>query len=221
MVREHAFDSVLERRLFSISLESADQMPTPRDLPPRHFACLLAWNANGTTADKISSIIEPLLQAGASYFVCWGPDCERVHDTIDEIISHPDTNFGVPPDSCIMTTCHDSEQLSDALSFFLANSCPDQHYQDSTRAGLAVSIGSPQWAAEIGAALSVAFWRQPWVPRRPSAACATQLSADLLEPMQQGLRTREGRCCTPPCEIKHTLEGHLVHVHSSDLDDSA
>ena len=52
-----------------------------------------------------------------------------------------------------MTTWHDSESLQEALWFFLALSLPDEHYQDSTRAGLAVCVGSAAWAAEIANAL--------------------------------------------------------------------
>ena len=110
-------------------------------------------SARGAPADAVSTFVEPFLRAGASYFVCWGPDCERVHDIIDEMVSYPDNDFGVPKDSCIMTTRHDPEPLREALWFFLANSRPDEHYQDSTHVALAVSVGSPTWAAEIDEAL--------------------------------------------------------------------
>ena len=153
MLREHAFDSVRERRLFSLAIPSASALPRPT-LPAGNFACLLAWDARGVSADVVSAVVEPLLWEGASYFVCWGPDCERVHDIIDEIVSSPDNDFGVPEDSCIMTTSHASGPLRDALWFFLVNSWPDEHYQDSTHAGLAISIGSSAWAAEIAEALA-------------------------------------------------------------------
>src|SRR5262245_37122525 len=152
MLREHAFDSVKERRLFSLDIASADALPR-LDLPPGNFACLLAWDAHGASAHAVSAFVEPLLRAGASYFVCWGPDCERVHDIIDEMLSRPDNTFGVPEDSCIMTTWHASEPLREALWFFLVNSWPDEHYQDSTHVGLAISVGSSAWAAEIAEAL--------------------------------------------------------------------
>lgn len=100
MLREHAFDSVMERRLFSISIPSPVELPR-LDLPAGNFACLLAWDARGTPAHAVSSFVEPLLRAGASYFVCWGPDCERVHDIIDEMVSYPGNDFGVPEESCI------------------------------------------------------------------------------------------------------------------------
>jgi hypothetical protein len=123
------------------------------ELPAANFVCLLAWDARGVSADAVFALVEPLLRAGASYFVCWGPDCERVHDIIDEIVSYPENDVRVPDDSCIMTTWHTSEPLTEALSFFLERSWPDEHYIDTTRAALAVSVGSPEWAAEIADAL--------------------------------------------------------------------
>ena len=152
MLREHAFDSLTDRRLFSIAISSTGELPR-LDLPAGNFACLLAWDARGISADVVAALVEPLLRAGASYFVCWGTDCERVHDIIDELLSYPDADFGVPEEACIMTTWHASESLTEALWFFLVNSSPDEHYQDSTHVGLAVSIGSSTWDAEITEAL--------------------------------------------------------------------
>lgn len=151
MIRDYGFDSSIERRLFSLDASTAEAVASA-PLPAGHFACLLVWDARGASVDTISSVVEPLLRAGASYVVCWGPDCERVHDIIDEIASHP--NFGAPPDSCIMTTWHPDVPLGEALWFFLSCSTPDEHYADSTRAALAISIGSSAWAREIKGALS-------------------------------------------------------------------
>lgn len=152
MLREHAFDSVMERRLFSLALRSAAERPD-LDLPAGNFVCLLAWDAREASAETISALVEPLLRAGASYFVCWGPECERVHDVIDGMLAASRNDFGIPDDSCIMTTWHGSEPLSEALWYFLACSMPDDYYINSTNAGLAVSVGSSSWAAEIAAAL--------------------------------------------------------------------
>jgi hypothetical protein len=152
MIRKHAFDPVMSRQLFSIAIASAEALPRI-ELPAANFACLLAWDARGQSAAAVSSLVEPLLHAGASYFVCWGPDCERVHDIIDEIVSFPANDFDVPADSCIMTTWHVSESLGEALSYFLEASWPDEQYIAPTRAALAVSVGGPVWAEEIAIAL--------------------------------------------------------------------
>jgi len=152
-LREHPVDPITERRMFSLAIPTPSELPDLRELPPGHFVCLIAWDARGTTVETISALAEPLLRAGASYLVCWGPDCERVHDVIEQIASHPDDPFGIPDDSCIMTSWHDHDPLREALHFFLRFSWPDEHYFDSTRAGLAISVGSDAWANEILEAL--------------------------------------------------------------------
>lgn len=156
MLREHAIDSViepvLERRLFSTSIANADALPQ-LTLPPGNFACLLAWDARDVSVDNVSALVESLLHQGASCFVCWGPDCERVHDIIDEIVSYPDNVFDVPDDACIMTMWHASAPLAEAIWFFLVNSQPNKHYEDSTHTALAITIGSPAWASQIAEAL--------------------------------------------------------------------
>jgi len=165
MLREHPFDPSTERRLFSLAIPSADALPRLA-LPPGNFACLLAWDARDESAETISGIVASLLRQGASYFVCWGPDCERVHDIIDEMASRPESDFGVPEEACIVTTWHASEPLSETLWFFLVASRPDGHYQQSTHAALAIAVGSPSWAAEIGEALD--HPRPPQRSREPS-----------------------------------------------------
>jgi hypothetical protein len=149
----HGFDDVMGRELFSLQLASAAELPSRIDLPSRHFACFLAWDASHALTESVSQLAARLLRSGASYFVCWGPDSERVEGMVDEIAASGQ-DFGVPGDSCIMTSSHGSEDLDEALWFFLSSSWPDDHYVDSTRAALAISIGSLQWAQEISAALS-------------------------------------------------------------------
>lgn len=152
MLREHAFDRTTGRRLLALQIASPHDL-LPIELPKRHFACLLAWDASHDSADMVATFVGRLLSGGASYIVCWGPGCERVHDIVDELASHPDDNFGIPDDACVMTTWHDSEPLEEALCFFLTNSQPDAHYEGSTRVGLAISVGSSEWAKKIAAAL--------------------------------------------------------------------
>ncbi len=153
-VTAHGFDDVTGRELFSLKLASSAELPNRIELPSSHFACLLAWDASRASTDSVADIAERLLRSGASYLVCWGPDSERVEGIVDEITAYPDNPFGVPDDSCIMTTSHGTESLEEALLFFLSNAWPDDHYVESTRAALAISIGSLKWAQEISAALA-------------------------------------------------------------------
>jgi hypothetical protein len=149
----HGFDDATERRLYSLSLSATADVPKRLELSSRHFVCLLAWDARDASNETVARVADRLLSAGASYFVCWGPDCERVHDIIDEIAERPAADFALPEDSCIMTTWHDSEPLDEAIWFFLASAWPDEPYFETTRSSLAISIGSHEWSAAISAAL--------------------------------------------------------------------
>jgi len=144
MIREHAHDATHGRRLFSLGLAQPSALP-PLDLPSDRFACLLAWDARAASTDDVTNLVEPMLRAGASYFLCWGPGCERVHDIVDDIA----------PDGpgTVLTTWHAEESLREALWFLLTCTMPDDRFRDSTRATLALSVGSADWDAEIVAAL--------------------------------------------------------------------
>jgi hypothetical protein len=78
-------EDVHERELFMIEIDRIDQLPADLHLPCRYFACLLAWDATEVSADTIRSVGQKLIGQGAAHFCLWGPDCERVHDLIDEL----------------------------------------------------------------------------------------------------------------------------------------
>ena len=152
-LRRHAHGDGHDRRLFSLAIGAASigSDDIRIDVGSKHFTCFLAWDADGASVESVSELVELLLRAGASYFVCWGKDCERVHDIIDETISHPDS--GLPSDATIMTTWHSDEPLAEALQFFLVLAKPDERYAHTTRAGLAVVVDSPEWEKVVAAAL--------------------------------------------------------------------
>jgi hypothetical protein len=83
------------------------------------------------------------------YAVCWGPDCERVHDAFDaaEISRRPDGPWA-------MTTWHSEDPLAEAIWFALFTTWPDDAFADGRRSVVAVSDGSPAWAAELRAAFA-------------------------------------------------------------------
>jgi len=143
-------DDAWERDLFMIELDRINELPDNLQLPSRYFACLLAWDARQISAGEIQSVARKLIAQGAAYFCLWGPDCERVHDLIDEIEAlreeaNPDD------ESVIMTSWHDDEALPKAIWFVLHCSLPDDPYIDECKSCIAISVGSPEWAAEIRA----------------------------------------------------------------------
>jgi len=50
------------------------------------FVCVFACDAVGVPAEVVGKVMRQLLDGGCHYIVCWGPDCERVHDIFDETL---------------------------------------------------------------------------------------------------------------------------------------
>jgi len=120
-------DNAMERDLFAIELDSPEMFPSSLSLGSPRFACLLAWDARDVEAKRIASLARKLLDSGAVYVCVWGPDCERVHDIVDEEdigLNPPDTD-----DRVVMTTWHAKEPLAEAIWFVLHNSSPHQGYE--------------------------------------------------------------------------------------------
>ena len=87
-----------------------------------------------------------MLDLGAVYFCCWGPDCERTRDIADEVVQVKGVEGNT--ESVIMTTWHDNEELTDALEFSLISAEPDNDFSAVCDAVLAISVGSMNWAAQ-------------------------------------------------------------------------
>ena len=132
---------IADRELFSVALPDFPSMPDSLSLPSRHFIAFLAADASGVDAAVLAEFSRKLLRAGCVYFCAWGADCERVHDVFDGEC------FDVEP--VIMTTWHSQDSLDEALWFFVSNAYPDGGYWDTSRSGLAISIGSRDWDEHI------------------------------------------------------------------------
>jgi hypothetical protein len=140
-------DAVTERNLFMLELAAPRELPPHIDVGSKYFGTFVAWDARAATHSEIVSFIKPLMDAGSVYFVCWGPDCKRVHDIADECDPYKNT------DSVIMTTWNDDESLDDATWYFLNTMFPDAAFEDAFQSSLAISIGSQSWASAVRAAL--------------------------------------------------------------------
>lgn len=143
---------MFDRDLFALAIAQPDDLPTMLDLPCPYFACLIAWDATGVSIEAALPVARRLIRTGCVYLCCWGPGCDTIEVACDlawmEV--HPDEPFG----PVCLTTAHANESLSEALWFLLNCACPDDVYFDGCRAAMAVSIGSPTWAAELRGALS-------------------------------------------------------------------
>lgn len=146
-------DPETERELHFLELDDPSQLPMEISLSTRHFACFVAWEADDVQVEDVMRIAEILLSAGGAVFGCWGSGCRRIQEIIDEIDSDPFREKDVPDDAVIMTSWHEDESLEDALWFFLNESTPDTHFEETLGSSLAISIGAPESAAKIRAAL--------------------------------------------------------------------
>ena len=142
----------LDKPLFALALAEFRLPPDKIELPTPHFLCLLAADFTKATDGEITGIAQGLLDLGASYFVCWGPGCERAHDLIDDLTLLVDPP--IPDDSVIMATWHAGEPLDEALLFVLCSAWPDPAFEDSTGCTVGVSVGSAELASQIRSAFS-------------------------------------------------------------------
>ncbi len=134
------------RALCLLELDEVGDLPEGLDLPSSRFVLLLAWDATDAPVATIAGLAEAVLRQGAVYVCCWGPDCERVHDIVDEcdLERNPDDE-----DLWVMTTWHADESLDDALWFALFTARPPAPLDRDCRALLALTIGRPDAAARI------------------------------------------------------------------------
>jgi hypothetical protein len=139
-----------EREVFMLTLDSLD---TPYAMRPsiegRQFTCFCAMDARDVPAGEIGKFCVRLLQLGCAYLCTWGPDCERVHDIMDEEIvgdNPPQSSWGY-----VMTTWHSKESIADALDFFFNCTIPDETYApDGCDCAVIISVGSGNWVETIG-----------------------------------------------------------------------
>ena len=105
-----------ERQIFLLTSESLAAEFVMPNCNGGHFNCFCAMDATALTADELGGFCSRLLRLGCACLCAWGPDCERVHDIMDEQVIG-----GNPPWTeemgCVMTTWHADDSLTDALYF--------------------------------------------------------------------------------------------------------
>ena len=87
---------------------------------------------------------EPLarqaLARGLVFVSAWGPGCELIEETFDEVIalSRPDET----PGDAVLTTSHADESLEEALEFFLEAATPARAHVAGCDAWVVFAIGA-------------------------------------------------------------------------------
>lgn len=100
------------------------------------------------------------LNKGMVYFCSWGPECERFHDIVDEVIIGDDLSeqeFSGPNTSdVVMTTWHDDETLEEALDFFATCAVPTDGFGPDSDFRFVICVANQQWAAQAEESLKSA-----------------------------------------------------------------
>jgi hypothetical protein len=79
------------------------------------FALFLASDASVVSPDVLVAFGEWSIGQGMFWLSTWGPDCERVHDIVDEV----DVGEGAGTERpVVMTTWHANDPLDEALFLF-------------------------------------------------------------------------------------------------------
>jgi hypothetical protein len=129
-------------------------------IPTKRFRLFIAADIKTTTVDAVSVFARTALEKGMVYFCGWGPDCERFHDLVDQVILEDDLGarrFVGPDDSAfVVTTWHTNDNLDEAVDFFARLAHPPGSFASGSDYWLAISVGNAQWAAAIRRILSYA-----------------------------------------------------------------
>ena len=140
------------RFLLSILASGPKDLSSPIAIHGKHCVVFFAMDARSMSADEIGNIANWALAQGAVYLCAWGPDCERVHDIIDEVACN--RNPDETDEDVIMTTWHEDQALDEALWFAVNNAFPAGAYEETCKTLVAIAIGSQDWGSQIAKNLS-------------------------------------------------------------------
>jgi len=133
------------RDLFFLHVANAAALSSFR-LTTRDCVCLLVWDASREGYATLHRVAEQILDSGCKYLCAWGPDCERVHDTFDDVIVGDGSV--VPEHVC--TSWHAGDRLDEALWYFLNCTWPVDAFAETCGSAIAIVVGDHDgWAAAV------------------------------------------------------------------------
>jgi hypothetical protein len=135
-----------------VSLQSL-QWPDALKIPSKRFRLFVAADVRSIDTPKLADFGGMALKKGMVYFCAWGPDCERFHDIVDEVIVMDDLGqrffVGPSPHDTVMTTWHDKETLEDAVEFFTSAAFPSDGFEPDSNYWVAICLQNSEWETTI------------------------------------------------------------------------
>lgn len=125
--------------------------PPELEVPSKRFRLLVAADTTNLSTEAAADFALAALNHGMVYFCSWGPDCERFHDIVDDVILGDDLTqqkfSGPKAGDVIMTTWHADETLEEALDFFAMSAVPTEGFAAESDFRLVICVGNSDWAA--------------------------------------------------------------------------
>ncbi len=144
----HGRQATSRHYLFTWSVPTLSALRLESDtLPSPHFACLLAGDARGSPDALLLAIADHLLERGLAYFCAWGPDCEQVHDLVDQAVVLREVREG--RDYPVVTTWHADELLDEALWFLLNVAQPDPTLAQTCQSWVGITVANALWTTQM------------------------------------------------------------------------
>jgi len=139
-----------EKRFLVFQVPSLN-WPILLSIPSRRFRLFVAADITDVTTQEVADFALAALNRGMVYLCSWGPDCERFHDIVDEVLiadDLSDQNFCGPNSSdVVMTTWHSDETLEEALDFLAVSAVPTDGFAPDSDFRLVICVGNSDWAA--------------------------------------------------------------------------
>ena len=126
--------------------------PPALEIPSKRFRLFVAANITDVSTQTVSDFALTALSQGMVYLCSWGPDCERFHDIVDEVLVEDDIGeqkFAGPNTSdVVITTWHAKDSLEDAIDFFATSAVPTDGFAADSDFRLVICVANQQWAAQ-------------------------------------------------------------------------
>ena len=139
------------------TLPSLADWPRHRPPPLQDFALLLLVDSMGIPDAELEAFARLTVSQGMTYLCVWGPDCERFHDLVDQVVIQREILLGrqgTPDERFVLTTWHDKDTLDQAIFYFLNCADPLGQPLDSSDCWAAVVVGRGDWAEHVRSRLA-------------------------------------------------------------------
>ena len=127
--------------------------PSALHIASKRFRLFVAGDVTHVPTETISAFAGGALKRGMVYLCAWGPDCERFHDIVDEVIVEDELGerlfVGTRMGDTVMTTWHEDEDLEESLDFFINLAHPTEGFHSDSDSWVIVCLDNPDWAKVI------------------------------------------------------------------------